>query len=106
MPTSKPILFPGQYILTNPLPARSRCKAYTAPPPCGRYICTIEPNTHIGPIERVIETEGFVTILCRSYWINIWKAQGGEVDKGFLFARVISREVSNNWCQLGWVHQP
>ena len=111
MTSPKPIICPGQYILTKPEPTRIRCKAYDAPPPPhgvswdGNYICTIDPNTYIGPIEDVIDNRGFITVLCRTYWINIWKAKRGN-DEGVSFARVISREISDSWCQRGWVHLP
>ena len=106
MQTPRPTIGLGQYILSKPLPTLSRCKAYNAPPPDGNYICTIDPSTYIGPIDAVVESEVFITIRCRTFWINIWKSKRGSVDRGISFAKVISREVSDNWCQRGWVHQP
>ena len=69
MPLSKPLpvckRFPvdidvGDYVQTAPLPTKIRCKAYTDPPSRvnnrivfeGGYICTLDPGTYIGPVEK------------------------------------------------------
>ena len=103
----RPIISVGQYILTKPLPTQIRCKAYDGPPGGGggSFITTISPGTHIGPVEEVVHTDQFVTILCRGYWINIWRAARGTTDHGTDFAFVISQRESDSWCWHGWSHQ-
>ena len=90
---------------TKPLPTLIRCKAYTAPPNSGgRYICTIEPSTYLGPVERVLVSNVFVTILVRGYWINVWKARVGGF--GNSFAYLVDEDLLFSWHLRGWQDLP
>ena len=69
----------GDYVQTAPLPTKIRCKAYTDPPSRvnnrivfeGGYICTLDPGTYIGPVEKIVYCEPYWTIRVRDYWINV-----------------------------------
>ena len=95
----RPAIALGQYVQTRFF-GKTRCKAYTAPPPWGAYICTIEQGSFLGPIQEVIESREFTTVLVKGYFINVWaKSQRAQ------FARVVPLEESEAWCRRGWAHQ-
>ena len=88
----------GSYVRTKPYPTRIRCKAYTAPYPDGLELRTIDCNTCLGPVEKVLHTWEFCTIYVREYWINIWAAAGGGVD----YARLVDDRELAEWYAAGW----
>ena len=84
-PNTAPELSVGGYVFTRQH-RKIRCKAYTEPPGLdaygnyifsGQYIATIEPGTYLGPVETVIWTGEYQSILVRDCWINVNK--GGSV---------------------------
>ena len=98
----------GNYVYTKPLPTRIRCKAYDSPPVFdqdgtliggGNYICTIDPGTFLGPVEWIMETHGYSTILVRGYWINI-------SHRRTVFAKLVREEDVMIWEDNGWEHDP
>ena len=93
-------LTPGDYVVTKKLPTRIRCKAYDNPPPYGNLICVMEPETYLGPVERVCHSDEFTTIQVRGYWINVWSARDSG---GVLFAYQVPRIVQDSWYEQGWV---
>ena len=112
MPLSKPLpvckRFPadidvGDYVQTAPLPTKIRCKAYTDPPSCvhgqivfeGGYLCTLDPGTYIGPVEKIVYCEPYWTIRVRDYWINVSRNYTRFANK------VESSEVEC-WKRYGW----
>ena len=76
-----PSVAPGEYWITNSHPgSRSRCKAYDAPPhDGGRFLRTLEPDELIGPIEVVVTSETFVTVLADGEYINLWSRRSHSV---------------------------
>ena len=91
----------GRYFLTKPASSSVRCRAYDAPPSLGgTKMCTIQPNTTIGPIEAVEDTYQFRAVLVRGFWINVWSASSGKLIK-----HVIQDEVVRRWVQHGWEHR-
>ena len=94
-------IFPGDYVRTNTEYSRGVCKAYDAPPPRGQYICTIDPCTYLGPVEEVVETEKFTTILVRGFWVNVQIHRPREWD----FALKVPRFVVRGWEDSGWQHR-
>ena len=49
-----------------------RLKGYTAPPPSGISIQTIDPAATLGPVQRVVHSQDFTSVLINSWWINVW----------------------------------
>ena len=72
------------------LSARSstRCKAYDAPPPRGRYIRTLEVEEIFGPVLEWHVSERYVSIRSDEGWINIW-AFGQTPGRGTFFAHSV-----------------
>ena len=105
----RPIPRVGGYALTKPSPTKIRCKAYTAPPlRGGELITTIAPGTSLGPIEAEEQSEMFVTIQVRGYWINIWRAHWNSPDQkgGTNYATLVTQPEIDDWEQHGWRHLP
>ena len=76
-----------------------RCKAYTLPPPHGVYICTLHPGTCFGPVEEVVRSPLFVTVLVRGFWINVMRSStSGYV----LFADKLPEDILRQWRERGW----
>ena len=103
----------GSYFKTPGARSRIRCKAYTEPPLegcAGSLITTMAPGTYFGPVESVVQTEMFASVLVRGYWINIWRRGApprepwgwGFEDEGVCFALEIPSETIASWRNRGW----
>ena len=107
----------GDYFVTKSGQTTIRCKAYTAPPVEGdgrtphRYITTMAPGTYFGPVEEVVQTSAFTTVLVRGYWVNVWRvnAPRGPIpgvwdpaDLGVLFATPVPPWTVASWRRRGW----
>ena len=81
----RPTVVPGEHWISNSPPAthpwsRSRCKGYDAPPHVGgRYLYTLPPDSLIGPIEVVVTSETFVSVLVDGAYINLWSRSSNSV---------------------------
>ena len=64
----------GDMFKSKAAPSTIRVKAYTAPPPNGEYITTLDQDVYFGPAQEVIYRNSFVTIkVAPDYWINVGK---------------------------------
>ena len=96
----------GQYILTKPSSSSVRCRAYDGPPSVGgNLICTIKPDTTIGPIEEIEDSYDFRAVLVRGFWVNIWSARRGKIIAYTLYDDAVQRWVCRGWEHRCGVHQ-
>ena len=103
----RPVIVKGQYILTKPRASWITCDAYESPPVGhgARFITTIAPDTYIGPVSAVLQSDRVVCVFCEGYFMNIWEAARGTTDYGKSYAFVISQNESDLWCLNGWRHE-
>ena len=57
---------------------RSRCKIYSAAPPNGDYIETMEPGTRFGPVLEVRHLPLFAAVRVDAGWVNVWTCARGS----------------------------
>ena len=106
-----PLLAIGDYLRTREGSPRAVCRAYAAPPDVchrtlqvrggARRLATLAPGTYIGPIEEFCVSVRFVTVLVRSYWINVWLRTPNRHRGSCLVTHVLASEVSR-WRDHGW----
>ena len=126
-PPPRPALRPwpqiGDYYQTCSARLSQRAEAYASPPTTvkRRLICTIDPETYLGPVITAVETEDIVSILVAGWWIDIWKrtpiqprANKGADRQTFddtsssiavQFAGRIPKSIIASWLRHGWYHQ-
>ena len=93
----------GDYFKTHGATAASRVKAYSAPPlppASGRYLTTLSPDTVIGPLELVLDTGEFVSVLVKGYWMNLAKSTSDGHEAWF--ARRVPDHTVQRWRRNGW----
>ena len=56
----------------------SRVKLYSAAPPDGQYIETLEPGTIFGPVLEVRHLPLFAAVRVEAGWVNIWTCAHGS----------------------------
>ena len=96
----RPRVSNGNYFRTPPRHSRKQCRAYDAPPFDGRLLCTIAPDTTLGPVENYYESWRFVSICVRGYWMNVWGM--GDSGRYVNFAYRVSDTEVANWKRRGW----
>ena len=126
-PPSRPALRPcpqiGDYYRTCLAKLPQRAEAYASPPATLKrlFICTIDPNTSLGPVVAAAETDDVVSILVAGWWIDIWKctpaptrpnmdtnrhAPGDTASKvAVQYAGRIPKHTVASWLRQGWYHQ-
>ena len=107
-----PLLAIGDYLRTREGSPSTVCRAYSAPPDVchrtlqlrggGVRLATLAPGTYIGPIEEFCVSIRFVTVLVRSYWINVWLRTSHRHRGSCLVTHVLASEV-NRWRDSGWM---
>ena len=99
----------GQYYQAPGERSKIWCRGYTAPPGKDGYRnWWIEPGEIFGPVEHIILTEEWVTVLAQGSWINIWKVGRDQYGwptpgDGIRFATAIPNRVVREWKAQGWV---
>ena len=111
-----PLLTIGDYMVTVRSDASHRtlpvCRAYSAPPNVihdshevvdgGVHLATLSPGTCIGPIEEFTISIRFVTVLVRSYWMNVWMCRS-SASRGTHLAIPVPPAELLRWRLQGWV---
>ena len=93
-----PIAYKGQYWQTrNNVGTRVRCVGYTAPFPRGQKLATLEPGTYIGPVQDVVYSARFLTVLVNGWWINVY-----QCEEEVAFAYPVPRTEVAHWHRCGW----
>ena len=113
----------GDYYLTCQASQPYRAEAYSYPPPFPnrQFICTIDPDTYLGPVAAAAETEETVSILVSGWWIDVWKRVSAKPFSGkeddiashastspgcpIQLAGRIPRHAVSGWFRQGWCHQ-
>ena len=106
-----PLLAIGDYLRTREGAHGAVCRAYSAPPDVchetfqirggGAHLATLDPGTYIGPVEEFCVSVRFVTVLIRSYWINVWVRTPHRRRGVSLVTHVLASDVTD-WYAHGW----
>ena len=107
------VILEGDYLQTKRPPTEIVCKGYDAPYPSGRFQGSMPQGAIFGPVESVLRTTRYTTVLVDGWWINViawykrdrvWQ-RGGCVRcaayRADHFAYVVQRAVVNAWYQRG-----
>ena len=95
-PTARPDVQASDYLRTIALPSRMRCRIYDNPPPVGRYVATLPPDTLFGPVMTTVSSARFETVQIGAGWVNIWGSDHG--GKQFAFVEEhLKRTARRRW---------
>ena len=93
----------GDYFRSRCVPTHVRVRAYSAPPPLGHLLATLEPGTYFGPVEAVNQTDLFITVLVRGFWMNVAKRHRSGTYLTWFAFKVSDAEIEV-WERKGWQH--
>ena len=100
------VILEGDYLQTKRPPTEIVCKGYDAPYPRGLFQGSMPQGAIFGPVESVLRTTRYTTVLVDGWWINVidWnKCIYTIYGKPDHFAYVVQRAVVNAWYQRGWM---
>ena len=89
----------GEFYETMAASSTLRCKVYDAPPPYGRYLLTLAPNTIFGPVLSSVQSDRYMTVETAQGWINVWCSRNSSCEaRAVRFAKLvgIDRRVNNS----------
>ena len=65
------VILEGDYLQTKRPPTEIVCKGYDAPYPSGRFQGSMPKGAIFGPVELVLRTTRYTTVLVDGWWINV-----------------------------------
>ena len=97
----------GEYYKARGEASTVTCKAYDAPWPHGRYICSLAPGATFGPVKEVLVLSQLVVVLVRGYWINVKGYKEIIVQGNCQYAPVavavkVPGGIVDQWRARGW----